>query len=258
MKKLLIVFLLLIWPCILTADLSPYVAGSGTPAGGGSTLDWTDCVLFVTFEAGDNTGAYDISTTNGDYSAGDTSMAYNESAALESTNEIVGSYSGYINGYGWFELAVSSGDLGPGSSGAVGFWINISTWADGTETFGYSGGSDIFKFAMNGTDEWRWMEFDSSDYQFWTTTDANTGTGTDYFIEFIWDSGALEVYVNNTLKSNNDPGSWGSFTGFTGLQIGDPQNNGATFVIDQIMIFDDVANLTDGRLWGYRNAAYND
>jgi len=31
MKKLLIVFLLLTWPCILTADLNPYVAGGGTP-----------------------------------------------------------------------------------------------------------------------------------------------------------------------------------------------------------------------------------
>lgn len=111
MKKLIVLFGLLFVFGMCFAGTNPYIIGGGAISA--SSLDWTDCVFFMTFEAGDDTGDYDISTSNGDYSAGDTTMTYQESASLESTNEIVGSYSGYINSYGWFELAVSSGPSVP-------------------------------------------------------------------------------------------------------------------------------------------------
>ena len=257
MKKvtcILCALMLLILAAWAWAGNTMVVAG-GTPAGGGSSLSWTNCIFFLTAEANDTATPYTMSVTD-DYSAGDSTGNYVESGvSITATGPLSGTYSFIQSEWGYLEFAVSSNDIFPSRTGAIGFWYNYSALPSGTDYFIFLDGDNNASVRVSSTGEITFAINDGDGTKTYATTDAALTTGVSYFIEILFAgaTGTVAIYVNNVAKTVTGSDTFAATTGYTVIYIGDTNNEGGEGKWDNVMIFN-----TNMRLWDFRSAAYGD
>jgi len=222
------------------AHMSVNVLGGGVPSGGTS---YPDILLWIGFE---NCTSPCTTYTLGsdDYSEGDSTLSFYSDAVLNTDAVNIG-----INGFDraggsdYIGLDVTSNDIVDGAEGVIGFYIYVNTWTSGARLFRLedSTAKDELWCWMQDSDEVYCRLYDNDAGPTFTTSAANIGTGTWYYIEVVWQasSNLFKLYVDDVERGSSSTSySAPSFSGIE-LEIGANSGYSADFYIDNFAVSND-------------------
>lgn len=256
-RKLILIFCILFLYVSAHAGivdkLKAVIARKNVAAG----LDVSHVLFWLTFEAGDDTGDYDIDG-DPDCSEGDTSGAYSN-AVLNSGSVLSGTYALEIPTSSDYMVFVISDDIADQGEGRIGFWLRKYTnYSVGDNDSFVSLSADAsnylsIRFKNNGNVGLNWRQGGSSRVILTTSTDDYT-FNTDYFIEVAWKPAADDIvmYVNNAKVLEDLTTDMVGEIAWTGLFLGeDPATASGTddYYIDNVII----GNSYSTSLYGLRN-----